>query len=190
MEFEDFRKEALKACGKHYFKISNSNGLRQSYRWIKKNKWLNIGQPLSEREFSTIVKTMNHALQDRVINGKDALLPCGMGKLELRKTNCTVEFRDGKIKTNLPIDWKRTLELWWQDEESKEKKKLVRREIKEIFNVYYNKQGATYRNKVFYKFIPHRAFKLRLKQEILDNNVDAFLLKRKNELYKCKADNG
>ena len=32
---------------------------------------------------------------------------------------------DGKLKTNLPIDWNKTLELWYEDEESYKNKTLI-----------------------------------------------------------------
>jgi len=41
-----------------------------------------------------------------------------MGTLEVRKRPTRVAIVDGKLVTNLPIDWDATLKLWYEDEES------------------------------------------------------------------------
>lgn len=182
MEYEEFRKKALKV-GSHEFKATNSNGLRQAYRWIKKNKWLNIGQPLTEQQFSKIVKSINLYLQEELLKGKDIILPCRMGRLELRKINTGVCFKDDKLHISRPIDWKKTLQLWWQDEESKEEKRLIRHETGEIFTVFYKKGYARYKNKIFYKYEAPRSLKLKLKQKIINKSIDAFLLYKNDGLH-------
>lgn len=183
MEYSDFRKKVLKAEEKHHFKVTNSNGTKEAWRWIKKNKWLDIGQPITEREFGLIVKAINLSLQDKLLEGKDVVLPNRMGRLEIRKFRAKVDYKDGKVITTLPIDWKSTLKLWSEDEECHKLKTLIRYENSEIFEIYYNKEYANYNNKSFYKFIPTRTFKKRLKQKILNGGFDALLLNKNNELY-------
>lgn len=41
-----------------------------------------------------------------------------MGRLEIRKYDASISYRNNKLVTNLPIDWDRTLKLWAEDEES------------------------------------------------------------------------
>ena len=191
MDSEEFRKKLLKIHRKRRIsKVTNSNGTKEAWRWIKKNKWLNIGQPITEREFGLIVKAINLDIQDRLLKGEDVVLPKRMGRLEIRKGNPTIEIKDGKIVTNLPIDWKSTTELWYEDNEAYKNKKLVRFESFETFIIYYNKEFANYENKSFYKFMPTRTFKIRLKNEIINKGFDALLLKSKNEVYKYKSNNG
>ena len=45
---DNFRREILKIDGPRKHKINNSNGVYDSYKWIRKHKWLNIGGPLTE----------------------------------------------------------------------------------------------------------------------------------------------
>lgn len=177
MEYSDFRKKIVKA-GSHKFKVTNSNGTKEAWRWIKKNKWLNIGQPITEREFGLIIKTINQTLQDQLLEGKDIKLPHQMGRIEVRKFNGEVKFKDGKLHTTLPIDWERTLKLWYEDEECYKNRTLVRFEDREIFSIFYNRNMAKYNNKSFYQFIPTRTLKKRLKQKIDSGNFDALLLKK------------
>ena len=190
MNYNDFRKTVVKAEGKHNFRVTNSNGTKEAWRWIKKNKWLNIGQPITERELGLIVKAINSTLQDQILQGKDANLPCRMGRLEIRKFESNVKLIDGKLVTNLPVNWEKTLHLWHEDEEAYKKRLLVRYEGRERFTIYYNKAPALYTNKTFYQFIPTRRFKKRLKHKILNEGLDALLLGKKNELYQYKTYNG
>jgi len=62
-----------------------------------------------------------------------------MGSLEIRKKPSRISIVDGKLVTNLPIDWDATLRLWYEDKESFDNKTFVRVENEEIYKVYYNK---------------------------------------------------
>lgn len=101
-----------------------------------------------------------------------------MGQLELRKYNATFDIVNGKVKTNLPIDWDRTLKLWYEDEEAYKERTLVKVEEKEIYKVYYNKQLADYQNMVFYEFKVNRELKRGIKQRIKEGKLDAFKFKK------------
>lgn len=104
------------------------------------------------------------------------MLPHRLGTIELRKYDTRVSFCDGKLITNLPIDWDRTLKLWSEDEEAYKERTLVKMEEKEIFKVFYNKRTANYENKSFMQFEVNRDLKRRLKQRIKSKAVDAFKL--------------
>lgn len=99
-----------------------------------------------------------------------------MGLLELRKRIPSITLENGKIKTNLPVDWDKTLKLWASDIQAYNNKTLVRHESKEVFKVYYNKTKAIYNNKHFYTFTLNRDLKLALKEKVRNNEIDAFLL--------------
>ena len=101
-----------------------------------------------------------------------------MGKLELRKRPTIVEFKEGKLRTNLPIDWDSTLKLWYEDEQSYKDKRLVRQETKEVFKVFYNKYRADYPNKSFYQFHINREIKKGLKHKIKNGEIDSLMLYR------------
>lgn len=56
-------------------------------------------------------------LAEEISKGNVIRLPERMGEIELRKYNSFIRLDDqGKIKTNLPIDWESTMELWYNDE--------------------------------------------------------------------------
>lgn len=175
-EVNDFRRTVLKLNGSRKHKITNSLGVYDSYKYLRKNKWLDIGRPLTEHEFYTIIRQVNNLLAEELLQGHDIVLPHRLGRIELRKYGTKMSIKDGVLRTNLPIDWDRTLKLWAEDEEAYKEKLLIKAEEKEIFKVYYNKKNAIYENKSFMEFEVNRDLKRRLKQRIKEGQIDAFKL--------------
>lgn len=173
---DEFRRQVLKVDGPRVHKVNNSYGVYDIYKYIRKNKWFDIGQPVTEHQFYSIIRRMNNLLADALIHGHDIELPCRMGTIEVRKYDARVSIEDGKVKTNLPIDWDRTLKLWSEDEEAYKERTLIKMEEKEIFSIFYNRTKANYRNKSFYEFRPNRQLKLMLKRNIKAGRLDAFLI--------------
>lgn len=174
MKYNDFRKQMLKVSEPRKHKVKGSLGVYDAYKWIRKNKWLNIGRPLKESEFYKIIRGINELLAEELILGNDVNLPKRMGRLEIRKHEATFKFANNEVKTNLPIDWDRTLKLWYENEEAYNQKTLIKVEEIEIFRVYYNKSLANFNNKSFYRFNINRDIKVRLKQQIKNKAIDAF----------------
>ena len=173
---QDFINKIKKVKGPRKHEVSGSNGVYDAYKYIRKNKWFDIGKPISEHDFYTIIRQVNNLLVDELLRGNDVKLPHKLGKLELRKYEKKVSFIDGRLCTNLPIDWDATLRLWAEDSEAYKEKILVRAEEKEVFKILYNKSKANYNNKSFYEFDANRDLKRRLKQRIKDGLTDAFKL--------------
>lgn len=171
---DDFRKQILKVNEPRKHKINNSVGSYDAYKWIRKNKWLDIGQPISEHDFYTIVRRINDYLAECLSNGQDIVLPHKLGRLEIRKFGAKIELKGNTVKTNLPVDWDKTLKLWFEDEEAYKKRTLIKMEEKEIFRVFYNRSRADYENKSFYSFEVNRDLKRRLKHNIKNGRIDAF----------------
>ena len=173
---DEFRRRILKVNGPRKHKINNSFGVYNAYKLIRKNKWFDIGRPVSEHDFYSIIRTVNNLLADFLSKGHDVNLPCQMGRLEIRKYDAKITLQEGKIVTNLPIDWDRTLKLWSEDEEAYKERTLIKMEEKEIFKVYYNRGKANYTNKSFFAFDINRELKKKLKKNIKEGRIDAYKL--------------
>lgn len=173
--FEEFRKQLLKVSEPKNYEITNSLGVYDAYKYIRKNKWFDIGRPLKESEFYKIIRTVGKVMADNLSRGEDIILPYRMGTLEVRKRKPKIELIDGSLKTTLPIDWKATHQLWYEDEEAKQNKILIRRNENWVFRIRYNKTYALYNNKDFYSFAVNRGIKLKLKENIKEGIIDAFL---------------
>jgi hypothetical protein len=75
-----------------------------------------------------------------------------MGTIELRQYPVNYCFKNGKVRTNLPVDWNKTLKLWYEDKESYKNKTLVKMEKKTLFKIYHNKEKCRVPNYYFYTF--------------------------------------
>lgn len=172
---DSFRKKILKVDKPRIHKVNNSLGVYDAYKWLRKNKWLDVG-PVSEHDFYAIIRTMNKALADNFLHTGSIKLPERMGEISLRKYPVKIVLKNGKIQTNLPIDWDATLSLWSEDKDSYNNRVLIRAEERELFKVLYDKSKAIYNNKSFYKFELNRDIKVSLKRKLKDGLLDAFML--------------
>jgi hypothetical protein len=171
-EFNEFFNETCKNRGDKHFKVSNSFGVYDAYKLMRKKGWYDIGRAVKEHEFYSIIRGVNNYLAQEITNGRTVVFPSRMGKLELRKDKKGVSIVDGKVKVTYPIDWHETLRLWFQDEEERKKKTLLRIESPYVYKVRYCKWEATYENKTFYEFTLNRFIKRALKEKINNREID------------------
>ena len=141
-EYEEFKNSIKKVSSNRTHRVNNSVGVYSVYKNIRKNHWYNIGRPLTEKEFYSIIRTFNKHIAEELSKGNDFTLPYKMGTLEIRKYSPNITIKDGKLNTPLPIDWDKTLKLWYEDKESYDKKTLCSSDVKEIFSIIYNKSKA------------------------------------------------
>lgn len=156
--------------------ITNSIGVYDIYKDIRKQKWLDIGSPVKEKDFYSIIRTVNKYLGQYLTIGKEIKLPYRMGILEVRKTPKNIRYANGKLIMNLPIDWKTTLQMWKEKPYTAQQKQLARFYTEDIYKIEYIKSKALFTNKTFISFRPIRELKQKLsfniKQGILK---DAYL---------------
>lgn len=176
-EYKEFRASVLKLNDTRTHKVTGSLGVYDAYKYIRKNKWLDLPRAVTEKEFYSIIRRVNNYLAKELIKGNDIDFPCRMGKLEVRKYTPTVKFDNGKMVTTLPIDWDATLKLWFNDKDAYNKKLLIYDTPKEVFKVLYSTYYANYNNKSFFEFKLNRDIKLGLKHKIKEGALDAFIVK-------------
>lgn len=176
----EFKRRIKKVNQPREYKVRNSWGVYDGYKYYRKNKPDSKEYILTESQYFSIIRKINLHLVDELVLGNDVRLPKSMGTIEIRKYDSRVRLeKDGKLYTNLPIDWDKTLKLWYEDEEAFKDKTLVRVEEHEIFRVYYNRESATYNNKSYYKFLFNKDLRVRLKQRIKEGLIDAPYLEKK-----------
>ena len=108
-KIDKFKNFIKKVSQNRKHKITNSVGVYDIYKGIRKNHWYNIGRPLTEKEFYSIVRTVNTLIADELSKGNDITLPQRMGVLEIRKYSPKITIKNGKVNAPLPIDWDKTL---------------------------------------------------------------------------------
>lgn len=178
MTLDEFKSNIKKVKESRKHKITGSYSTYDAYRWIMKNKWLNIGHKVSSHDFYSVIRLVNKYLAKELSIGNDIIFPYRMGRVYLIKFPTNIKIINNKIKTTMPIDWQETIKLWYDDNESYLNKKVVRRIEKEIFKIHYDKVKANYKNKYFYKFFPNRNIRKELKNNIKEGKVDTFTYKR------------
>lgn len=176
-DYQEFKSAIQGLQDTRVHKITNSLGSYDAYKYIRKNKWFDIGRPLTEKEFYKIIRRINELLAEELLKGNDVNFPNRMGRLELRKRNSLpVIDKNGNLKVSYAIDWDSTLKLWYEDKDAYNRKTLIKLPERNIFRVKYTKDSANYNNKSFMDFQINRDIKLRLKQKIKNNEIDAFSL--------------
>lgn len=176
-EYIEFRSSVQKVNGPRVHKVRNSYGIHDGYRFYRKIKPKDKKYVLIDSQYLAITRRVNNLLAEAILRGEDIILPEGFGRLEIRKYKPSLSINsNGKVRTTLPIDWDRTLRLWYEDKEAFDNKMLVRIESREVFKVYYNRGLAKFPNKSFYQFDINRNIKRDLKNSI-KRGLDAFNIK-------------
>ena len=155
--------------------VTNSWGIYDAYKAIRKHHWYNIGRPLTEKEFYLIIRSMNKLMAEELANGNSVKLPAYMGRLELRKQEVGSFLHDGKLKITYPVDWSDTLKLWYEDEEARKQKTLLRQTNPYVYHIHYCTKGldANYNNKMFYQFSVNTFLKKALSHNIKQGKIDS-----------------
>lgn len=153
-------------------KVRDSIGVYDIYKKIRKNHWYDIGRPLKEKEFYSIIRGINRLLAEEIVQGHTVSFPHHMGWMELRKYKAGAFIEDGKLKITYPIDWDSTLKLWSSDAEAHQKKIMLRHSNEWVYHVKYNKHFAMYENKIFYQFALNTFIKRALSENIKQGNID------------------
>lgn len=132
-------------------------------------------------DYSTYCKVLNDfnlALRDLIIyKNLEFQMPSRMGTLSIKKKKLTPWFdENGKLVNCLPVNWKKTKELWEIDPKAKEEKKLVRHYNQHtkgfVMKWYLSKRTANFKWKSAYFFIPCRTAKSKLGQVLRENHKD------------------
>lgn len=170
--FEEFKKEVRPSRKGRRGRVTDSIGVYDVYKKMRKHHWYNIGRPVTEKEFYSIIRSVNKRLAENIVNGEAVELPERMGKLELRKMQVGVKLKDDKLKISYPPNWSETLKLWYEDAEARRNKTLLRHENPYVYHVKYCVDNANYNNKSFYKFAVNTFVKKALSQNIKKGKID------------------
>ena len=158
--------------GKKHFKVRNSWGMFDAFRLTRKNGWYSIGHSVKREIYFAIIRRINKLLAHEIACGREVVFPCRMGYIELNKRADCAKMVNGKLKVTYPVDWRKTLELWYNDKEAEKNKVLIRKEQPFTYKTKYNNFRATYNNKAFYSFTLNRYIKLALKDNINQGKVE------------------
>ena len=160
-------------------KVDSDFGANEYYTYYVKN-----GGTLNRTDFGNILKDLNLAIGEKILDGYSFKMPSRMGVLSITKKKEFVDYKDGKAVTNRPINFKATMDLWAEYPEAKEQKKLVRYLNKHsngyIYKIAFNRFYATFKNKSVYSVQVNRWIKRELARKIFGGfELDALVEKPK-----------
>lgn len=172
--FSFFRKQLLKVKEPRHHKIKNSYTSKDIYR---KSQQGGIIKTVSEETFYKIIRKVNTYLREAIAKGLEVNIP-NIGTFIVTSYDIHTDIKEGKIKTSKIVDWKRTQQWWYEDEEAFKDKKVLRFNITERYRIYWKKRR--FKHSEFFKFIPSRQLKIDLKNNIQENNLISY---RYGEIY-------
>jgi len=164
-------------------KIFSDYGINDYYLYYKSK-----GGTYDKNIFNKVLRVFNKGLYPILCTfNYDYKLPKRMGILQVIQRETYVLLDDnGEIKTNRPVDFKATLDMWEKDPQSKEDKLVVRHENKYVFSVNYCKRLANYKNKSLYSVNINRELKQYLTSQIKSNPTFKAQIKWKPNLSLLK----
>lgn len=151
-----------------------SYGVKEAYKTFRKMP--DRKYKCLEDEFYRIISNVQDEVINTLFETKEIDLPLNLGTLTIRKRIYDPEFKDGKLVGLPPINWKATNELWEKDPISKEKKTIIRYDIKEVFFVHFSKRKSRVKYKYNMTFNVARTLKYKLTDLVTTVEYDTYLI--------------
>lgn len=148
-------------------KLTNSYRVRDYYNHYKKNH----NTSLTESEYSAILSDIFQTMiDDCLLNFVPICLPYKLGVISVGEYKPNVTFENGKYKYNGPVDWKKTLDLWDEDPESRADKRIIYTPFKKILYIKYTKEKSSFKNQMYMYFKEARSMRKYLSKKLIMND--------------------
>ena len=163
----------LKGSPVHNYDVSNSYGVYDYYKYYRHNRpRAKSYYKMNEHQYYKLIRAVNEYLVELLFKNKIVEFPDRLGQLVIQKRNTTVTFKDGKLRTNRPVNWDATIRLWFEDPEAEKNKTVVRWDTDHLTTIVYKKSNTLFRNKPFYEFQVLRRLKQRLGSLINEGGLE------------------
>ena len=169
--FKEFCKDIKKVSGKRKTTINNSYGIIDGFHYYRSIRPKQSKYVLTENEYRYITRNVNDILGDLLMELGEVKLPLGIGNLSIESYDNKPRIVDGKVKYNTTIDWDKTHRLWFEDEESKNNKTLVKIKPGTVYKFKFKKGKIIYQNRKYFYFNFSRTLKNKLKLKIKNKEV-------------------
>lgn len=179
MEYFDFLREIKRVDGPRNHKIKNSYNTISGLAYYRSIRPKTKKYVLNDVGYLEIIREMNLGLVETLMADRKVKLPSGMGVIEVSKIeNRAFINSEGKLIITKPIDMGSTLKLWYEDEEARAAKTMVRHDEDYRFKIRYPAKYRRYTNYSYFTIKFGRYIKARLRKEIVENNFDTYELKK------------
>ena len=157
-------------------KYKSAFSIRDAYKEYKRNM-PDASYTLTEEEHRHILNAIFEGMADKFLKYGIVRLGGRLGAIELIKKKTKVYKRkDGTLFANYPIDWDKTLELYYNDAEAREKRIFVRKCDNDYsYRIKYRASKASLKNSCYVQFRPSGLFRSRVSKAIKENKVDGLI---------------
>lgn len=157
-------------------KIKAHYGMSDYYTYFKK---IHPELKITKTIYSKVIDDYNKEIVNLIINDNiDYQLPNMGSSISIKKMKHSSKIVNGKLLNTAPVDWVTTNKLWFEDEEAREKKLLVRflnpHTSKHVFRIKLKKYIYPFKNKKYYKFKAVRSFSRLLAKRIKDEEQEKY----------------
>jgi nucleoid DNA-binding protein len=174
--FEEYLKETKNVNSNRTHRITGSQNTISGFHYYRKIRPQEKEFVLKDKEYLSIIREMNNLVVDYLVENKSIRLPTGFGKLEIIKTETKSWIDDtGKFISSKKIDMNSTFKLWYEDEESRLNKTLVRHDDEFIFRIKYPQNGRMYKYNGYFSIRFNRQLRHKLMLAIKTGNYDTYL---------------
>lgn len=156
------------------FKVTKSYDTRDYVKFYRSIKPKDKRYNLSIDEYRKIMFSVGRKMMEEYIESGRLYFPYAMGLLELQKVDKTPIIKNGNLIIRQHVDWGETLNLWYDDEEAREKNILVRYKDKTSFRNIYIKKGAQVKYKKLLDFDIVRSVKMKINELANENKIEGF----------------
>ena len=161
---KDIIKERNIKGGKASPLIKGGYGKADYYKFYRAN-----GGTLNRDPFARILRECNLALVTELIEyAEDFTLPHKIGRISFRKRKNKAYISKGGIKSTALIDWKKTMELWQENDQARRNKVLIK--YSNMSTGRYSFRIAmfnrNFKNKEYFAFRFKRSFKRKFAKRI------------------------
>lgn len=165
--FKDFSVD-IRGAHKKTFSVTNSQGSFEFYNYIAHNKFNLYHQDRGRT--MRIIRKVGDYIREYLAQGKDIDFPHGLGNLSIRARDSANLDQQGNVRIHQKINWYDTLKLWFEDDDARENKVLVRHTSPRVFVPVWEKT-VLHKNISYYKFFFNRILKEKLKENIKNGTV-------------------
>lgn len=171
-DIEKFVADTKNVHGSRFHKVKNSYDTKDFYRnYIKgidrQGKFF-----VTERQYGEILRITHDIITEKLLDGCQVVFPYCFGLLQIESHKNVIKFVDGKLRTSYMVDWDKTIRLWYEDEECRKNKTLVRNDNPNRYVVKYHRSRGRLANKKYLCFMPSRVLTDKINKKMHEEGLN------------------
>lgn len=170
--YNEFRAEILKLSKPKRFKTTKTLHSKYIIRSVRKQ--YKESRILPEDTYSQLIRRIHELLIQELFENGSLKLPYRMGTVHITSLESKTYIVDGELIRTTPVNWKDTLKLWYSNEKARAKKVLLRDTPHIVYTIKWSRSRVGFKNQQYYKFLPCRALKLKLKEVVNTKGVPSY----------------